>query len=120
VRACQVEINASVEFRKTHPLVGDTCVEGVGVRESRTMLPGVGSGQGQGPTGTSREPGFCSPLPLASECPSGSLADEEKATSLLAGDGTTGDARDGQGPYRRAGAWHLGARGGYRAMASAG
>lgn len=60
------------------------------VRESRTMLPGVRSGQGQGTTSKSgsqgaREPGFSSPLPLASEWSSGSLADEEKATFALGG-----------------------------------
>lgn len=98
-----------------------------GVRE-RTMLPGVsqvrpGPGHRQGV----REPGFSSRCrwPVG-----GRLAvwpTRKKQRSLLAGDGTTGDARDGQGPYRSwkpAGLAGLGARGpgpggggrGYRAM----
>lgn len=52
------------------------------------MLPGVSQvrpGPGPGHRQGVREPGFSSPLPLASEWSSGSLADEEKATFALGG-----------------------------------
>lgn len=109
-RACQDEINASVEFRED-PLWSegtDNAARGQSGQARARAPPGS---QGVRESRSQGSPPRCR-WPV-----SGRLAvwpTRKKQRSLLAGDGTTGDARDGQGPYRSwqpAGLAGLGARG---------